>query len=174
MKWMLMPLRRYAEFRGRSRRLEFWLFSLFMAIVYILFIGAVITTASPQSDTSPVAAVPVVVVALLMGLFWLATLIPTLAVQVRRLHDTDRSGWWVMLWAGPMLLSYVMQIFVIATYGAANAGAFAVVSAIMGLAMFVGGIVLLIFFCLPGTRGENRFGTDPLGDTTDALAETFA
>ena len=64
----------------------------------------------------------------LTGLFALGILIPHLAVMVRRLHDTDRSGWWLLL----------------------------------GLLPLLGGLVLLIFFIIGGTRGPNRFGPDPV------------
>jgi uncharacterized membrane protein YhaH (DUF805 family) len=62
-------------------------------------------------------------------LFGLAVLIPSIAVGARRLHDTDRSGWWLLI----------------------------------ALIPFIGAIVLLVFFVLPGTQGTNRFGPDPYG-----------
>jgi len=170
MKWMLMPLRRYAEFGGRSRRMEYWMFALFLVIVYILFLGALIATGFPGRASGGAGFGAVVVVILFTGLFWLATLLPGIAVQVRRLHDTDRSGWWVMLWAGPMIVSNISPLLMAATQSVALVA----ISVIASLAFFIGCVVLLVFYCLPGTRGENRFGPDPLGDTTESLAETFA
>ena len=63
----------------------------------------------------------------LLGLWWLITLIPNLAVAIRRLHDTDRSGWWLFI----------------------------------GMIPLVGTIILLVFMFTEGTRGPNRFGPDP-------------
>lgn len=72
----MQPLRRYATFEGRARRKEYWYFFL----VCILS-GGVLAAIHPA----------------LYGLFWLGVLIPSLAVGVRRLHDTDRSGWWLIV-----------------------------------------------------------------------------
>ena len=66
----------------------------------------------------------------------LGLLIPSIAVSVRRLHDTDRSGWWLLL----------------------------------ALVPFVGGLVLLVFYILEGSRGSNRFGPDPLALETPGVA----
>jgi len=63
----------------------------------------------------------------LIGLFLLAAFIPTIAVQVRRFHDQDKSGWMVLLTFIP----------------------------------YLGGLIVMIFMCLEGTRGPNRFGPDP-------------
>ena len=67
----------------------------------------------------------------LLLIFSLAMIIPGLAVGVRRLHDTDRSGWWLLI----------------------------------GFVPLVGGIVLLVFMIMSGTRGPNRFGADPIETT---------
>jgi len=98
MEWMLLPYRRYAEFTGRSRRKEFWLFHLFLFLV-----GVVITAIFGRTDyvSSGFYASAVTNVSGfgggLLALFRLASLIPGLAVAVRRLHDQDRSGWLLLL-----------------------------------------------------------------------------
>lgn len=106
-----------------------------------------------------------------MVLVWLAFLLPTLAVQVRRLHDTNRSGWWL----GGFYLVYVIYLVFMfgvmspAIRSAASGNtpppspAFAIGIGILGLVMFVYAIGLLVMYCLPGTRGPNRFGDDPYG-----------
>lgn len=100
MEWMLMPLKRYAEFTGRSRRMEFWMFTLFTTIVSIvlLFIsglGGALTNpealAVMESGEGAFAGMGVGII--LIGIFGLAVLIPSIAVAVRRLHDRDMSGW---------------------------------------------------------------------------------
>ncbi len=118
MNWFIDCIKnKYAQFEGRARRKEYWFFVLFYLIVYIVL--SVIDTALGLLAGG--------VFGILSGIFWLATLIPAIAVAIRRLHDTDRSGWWVLLGLIPLV-----------------------------------GLVLLVFFVLPGTAGDNRFGPDPL------------
>lgn len=130
MEWMLMPLRRYADFNGRSRRKEYWMFVLGLLIVYLALgmlvsVGAASTSMGMEQNMawSPVAMLG-------MGLIFLvafAVIIPAIAVQVRRFHDQDKSGWFVLL----------------------------------ALVPYVGGIIVLVFMCLEGTKGDNRYGPDP-------------
>lgn len=94
MSWFLMALKKYAQFDGRSQRSEYWFFALF----YILFaiaatlIDVGIGSYDPQSGFGLVSAI------LAIGLF-----IPSLSVSVRRLHDTDRSGWWILICLIPLV-----------------------------------------------------------------------
>jgi uncharacterized membrane protein YhaH (DUF805 family) len=102
MNWMLMPLKRYAEFSGRSRRMEYWMFQLFMFLVYMAMMvlmmivggGAMMTGGDPSAAMAAGGAV--LIIFGLYALFALAMFIPSLAVSVRRLHDTNRSGWWIL------------------------------------------------------------------------------
>ena len=101
--WMIMPYRRYGEFEGRSRRREFWSFVLFYWLVYV---ALNVAFGHPQTivqfggvrAVSGLTGIP----ALVGGLFWLASLVPSLAVSVRRLHDQGRSGWLMLLWLIPL------------------------------------------------------------------------
>lgn len=129
MEWMLMPLKRYADFGGRSQRKEYWMFILLQIIVLLPLFLLVGVTGSFEEGSEEMSGVGLLFLGLI-GLFILAMLIPSLAVQVRRLHDTDRSGWWILLGLIPVV-------------------------------NYVGSIVLLVFYCLDGTKGENRFGPDP-------------
>lgn len=110
MEWFIMVWKRAFDFSGRSRRKEYWMFFLFYFIIYIALM----------------------VLDMVLGLgflalvFALAALIPNIAVGIRRLHDTDRSGWWLLLGFVPIV-----------------------------------GLVLIYFFVLEGTKGDNRFGPDP-------------
>ena len=90
MEWMILPLKRYADFSGRSRRKEYWMFFLFTIIVSVALgiIDAVLGLNFGSGFSSN---------GVLGSLFSLATLVPSLAVGIRRLHDTDRSGWWLLL-----------------------------------------------------------------------------
>jgi uncharacterized membrane protein YhaH (DUF805 family) len=116
--YALMPLRRYADFNGRSRRKEYWSYTL-------LIIAAVIVLSLIEGVLGMSGMVAGVYGPLTM-LLLLGTLVPSLAAGVRRLHDQDKSGWWMLLGLVPLA-----------------------------------GLVLLVFFLLEGTRGENRFGPDP-------------
>jgi uncharacterized membrane protein YhaH (DUF805 family) len=114
MEWMLMPYRRYAEFSGRSQRKEYWMFELLILIVYAVCF-ALITMGAPTVDPytgqmSGGSALATIGSALL-GLFALGTIIPALAVSVRRLHDTDKSGWWILIALVPLVGAIVLLVF---------------------------------------------------------------
>jgi uncharacterized membrane protein YhaH (DUF805 family) len=81
---------KYAEFDGRAKRPEFWWFTLFIVLVSIVL-----------DQISGIASL----------LFSVATLIPSLAVGARRLHDTNRSGWWQLLWFIPVIGWIVIIVF---------------------------------------------------------------
>lgn len=100
--WMLMPLRRYADFNGRSRRKEFWMF-LLGVIVASIVIGIV---ESILGLTGMVFGV----YGPLTTLFFLAIIVPYIAVIVRRLHDQDRTGWLALLLLVP-IVSLVLLVF---------------------------------------------------------------
>lgn len=100
-------IKNYVTFNGRANRPEYWYFALFNFLISIglLFVSRIIGTD------------------ILRGLYVLFSFLPSIAAGVRRLHDTDRSGWWLLL-----------------------------------------PIVNIIFLCLPGTLGDNRFGPQPGDD----------
>lgn len=164
---MFLPLKRYADFSGRSRRAEFWLWWLFnfiiagvlCAIIMVAVFGSIADLAHraaagefanyvpPEGSAAGYVelngekyAVPPELVAqaimgslgipaVLLGLWWLATLIPNLAVAVRRMHDQAKSGWWILI----------------------------------GFVPIIGGIWLLILYLTDGTPGPNQWGPDPKG-----------
>ena len=103
MSLMFEPLRKYVQFEGRARRSEYWLFSLFIFLtgipVGILLIVAGVGAAGAGSDSaaSVGAAGFSAILLLLVGAFYLAMFLPSLAVSVRRLHDSDKSGWLLLL-----------------------------------------------------------------------------
>ncbi|WP_310498117.1 DUF805 domain-containing protein [Sandarakinorhabdus sp.] len=165
--WMMEPLRKYATFSGRARRAEYWWFYLFYILVTVV-----------TNIVDGITGVPV-----LSALAALGLIIPFLAVAARRLHDTNRSGWW-MLAPTVAAIPYIFGMITMVAGGlgaaaGANAG-FGVLGAggaltvISGLAMLGLGILLLVWFCTRGTDGPNRFGADPLGAGDDTLASDFA
>lgn len=147
LEYMFMPFRRYADFRGRSRRMEFWSFGLFNLIVYAILFGIMIGTGASLAAMADTNGNPLQIITtlffsgfgLLLGIYWLATIIPTVAVTVRRLHDRDMSGWWYL---GFIVLSMIP------------------------LVGFLVSIAFLVIMFLPGTPGPNRFGSDPKDPTS--------
>jgi len=102
MNWYLEALRKYAVFDGRARRMEYWMFVLINCLI-IVVLSVVDTVVGLFSLGNSVGA--------LTGLYWLVVLVPSVAVTVRRLHDTDRSGWWALLALLPVLGTIVLFVF---------------------------------------------------------------
>ena len=103
MDWMTLPLKRYAEFSGRSRRKEYWMFVLFIIAVSvgIGIVEAILGLSATIGDAyGPISL-----------LFLLAIFIPSLAVQVRRFHDQGRSGWFVLLNFIPFIGTLIVLVF---------------------------------------------------------------
>jgi uncharacterized membrane protein YhaH (DUF805 family) len=103
--WVELVSRSTQEVRGlsgRSRRREYWYFVLFNIIVGIVLglIDALLGTRSSYAG-----------VGFLSGIYSLAVLIPTLAVTVRRLHDIDRTGWWILIGLVPLIGGIVLLVF---------------------------------------------------------------
>lgn len=93
MQWCVRVLRAYAVFTGRASLPEFWLFVLVSGLISVTLAVATVITTTRDGPNPLVAA--------LWALYSLATALPTLAVGVRRLHDTSRSGWWMLLALAP-------------------------------------------------------------------------
>lgn len=158
LEWMLMPLKRYADFSGRSRRKEFWMFQLLNIIMIAVFLGPIYRiiignmmsqmAVAPDGTYAPAASAgfqfgdhPIAIAFAAIGVLWaLFVLIPGIAVTVRRLHDRDMSGWWYL---GFVVLSIIPLIGIVASIG------------------------FLVVMCLEGTKGTNRFGADPKGGGTN-------
>ena len=106
----LQPLTRYTDFNGRARRKEYWYFAvMYYAVIFMIgFVGGILGDSASQ------------LIGGISILFALGMAIPSLAVGVRRMHDTNRRGWWLLL-----------------------------------------PIVNLVFLCIEGQQGSNRFGDDP-------------
>lgn len=103
MEWMLMPLKRYADFSGRSRRKEYWMFLLGVIIALVvlgLIEGALGMSGMIAGVYGPLTAV-----------LALAVIVPGIAVQVRRFHDQDKSGWFVLLNFVPFVGWIIVLVF---------------------------------------------------------------
>ena len=103
MNWYLQVLKKYAVFNGRARRTEYWMFVLFNFII-VIALGFIegFTGIAPGTDQS-----------VLGGLYMLAVLLPGIAVGVRRLHDTGRSGWWLLIGFVPLIGAIVLLVFMV-------------------------------------------------------------
>lgn len=139
MEWMLLPYRRYFDFSGRSRRKEYWMFTLLQVIVAVVLMIPIIASMAAIDQTDPQAGpgAGFWIGMVLLMVFFLGSMIPSIAVAVRRFHDQDRSGWMY-------LLSFIP---------------------------YIGGIVVVVFMCLEGTRGPNQYGPDPVDPNNAAVFE---
>lgn len=104
MNWYVAVLKNYVGFAGRAGRSEFWMFVLFNIVIDIVL---TIVDAAIGSQ-------------LLAGLYGLAVLLPSLAVGVRRLHDTGRAGWWILLGIIPIIGWIILIVFYAAEGQAAD------------------------------------------------------
>jgi len=156
-EWAIRPLTRYADFKTRAPRAEYWWFYLATLIA-----DRVLSFVEKQTSFGDS----------LSSLFALAVMVPWVAVTVRRLHDTDRSGWWLLIFVIPFA-GFV---------GLAVQSGFAGGDVIednplpfFGLVALtvIGGLALFIFTVTQGTAGANRFGPDPYRPD-EHLEEIFA
>ncbi|MBP2158666.1 MULTISPECIES: DUF805 domain-containing protein [Asticcacaulis] len=189
---MFQPLVKYADFNGRSRRSEFWLWVLFRIIIGIALGGVLLFTIGSSihlAENQPelfmqryMTAMPVI------QLVNLALLLPSLAVGVRRLHDINRSGWWIVMPVIVMIVGFILFFIVFGTslfqmISASNGGneitdaqgleiamkLFGSMTLCILLPVLISQIVMLIFYVTDGTPGPNRFGPDPKGRGNTAV-----
>ena len=200
---MFGPLRQLADFSGRSTRAQFWPFVFLIyalgqiisfAAVYPLFnaMGVVAEqqAAGTMSQQAADAALGEAMLALIPQFFWLivisgtANVVLLAAAATRRLHDTDRSGWWgfpcaILMLTGTFLMYQAFLIFTgwgndpgAASFEAAMA---IVVPLLLNNLVYLGFFVALIIFCATdGTPGPNRYGEDPKGRDPAEEAERVA
>ncbi len=108
MQWYTDVLKKYAVFSGRARRKEYWMFFLFNLVISVIL--SIVDSVAGTNGSG---------VGVISTIYSLAVLIPSLAVGVRRLHDTGRSGWWILIGLIPIIGTIVLIVF-LATEG--NAG----------------------------------------------------
>ncbi|MBY4593996.1 DUF805 domain-containing protein [Ottowia caeni] len=104
MNWFLIALKKYATFSGRAQRAEYWYFVLFYILILfgLTLIDSITGSYSAESGMG-----------LLGGIFTLLLLIPSIAVGARRLHDTGRSGWWLLIALIPLVGAIVLLVFTV-------------------------------------------------------------
>ena len=134
---------RYVDFQGRSRRSEYWWVQLFVVLVVLLIaLPAVTIGGFAQEDPNAIGLILVG----LGGLFFLAIIIPMIALEVRRFHDMNQTGWLVLAFR---------------------------IAAFIPIVSMVSGIAQIVWFCFPGTQGPNKYGPDPKGGLGPTTAATF-
>lgn len=151
-------LTKYAVFSGRARRKEYWYFFLFNVIVSFIigFLGGVMQ--KPKAMT------------LLSMVVTLVFLLPSIAVAVRRLHDTGRSGWWYLLGVAGLALSLTARQLLTPEN--------LLVPLLLSLVSLACSIPLIVWECQDSQPGENRFGPNPKdgvdAETAQRLIQTAA
>jgi uncharacterized membrane protein YhaH (DUF805 family) len=180
---IFQPLVKYVDFQGRSRRSEFWLW-----VLVRIAVGAVLGTISisvlmsgmnfqnpdPSQFVGRYFSVMPIVQLVNLGL-----LLPTIAVAVRRLHDINRTGWWVIMPVVVAIAGVILffifagtQLFSAMSAGGAMTdeqglkfafGMFGSLFLFIFLPILIAEIVMLVFYVTDGTPTANRFGPDPKG-----------
>jgi uncharacterized membrane protein YhaH (DUF805 family) len=151
---------KYVTFNGRARRAEFWWFVLFLFLVRAA--AAILDAAALHGarGAGPLSA-----------LSSLGLLLPWLAVMTRRMHDTDRSGFWVLgFYVASIVVAggFVAALFILFSASEPSGGA-ALAIYLCGLGWLGLGITWIVMLCLNGTRGPNRYGPDPLYPVPDVF-----
>lgn len=144
---------KYFTFSGRARRSEYWWFYLF-TILLGFAAGIIDVLLGTGSDD--------------IGIFGtiasLVTLIPSLSAQVRRLHDTGRSGWWI---GGAFIAVIIFGIMIAGAMGVTATSSdsfsltFAIAIIVFAIAFLIWGITMLVFMCQDSDQGTNKYGPSP-------------
>ena len=128
MYWFLDPIaNHYADFKGRASRKQYWMFALGNGILMLGILVSMVYALFNSSTSFDFGGLTGFIV--LLCIVALALFLPTLAIQVRRLHDIGWSGWWI-------LVSFIP---------------------------YIGGLVLVVLYCLPSQVGTNKYGVHPYG-----------
>ncbi|MDR1339032.1 MAG: DUF805 domain-containing protein [Prevotellaceae bacterium] len=146
MEWYLKVLRHYADFNGRARPKEYWMFVLFYAVFGLAatFIDILVKELANGKAF----------VFICRDMYMLAMFLPALALTVRRLHDTGRSGWWTLSIFVPASAVQALSI-------AGVLGRDGTLPAVFGIVLIAGSVCLLVLTLLKGQQGDNRYGSDP-------------
>lgn len=158
--WAKRPIiEKYADFSGRAPRAEFWWYCLALVVAYILL--------SIVESIIGVRGMILGAYGPLTCMLWLATIVPSIAVGVRRLHDINRTGWLVLAPFVPWILAVVFggtaMLGAAAGSGAGMMAGAGIAAIFMMMALLIE-IVLVVLWVLPGTPGDNRYGPDPYGE----------
>ena len=104
MGWFILAWTRAAEFTGRSRRKEYWMFQLFNILVGVAIAMVALLIGGKAGINT---------FAFSLGAYGLVSFVPSLSCMVRRLHDTGRSGWWYFIGFVPLIGGIVLMVFMV-------------------------------------------------------------
>jgi uncharacterized membrane protein YhaH (DUF805 family) len=142
-------MNKFVTFSGRASRSEYWYFALFVFLVSI--VCSILDGAFSPGYRQEMGV--------FQGISSLVFLLPNLAVTVRRLHDTDRSGWWIGgFWLALVVFGVIAALIMNTGSAGRNPEAMAPFAIIFGLGILMYSITLLVFICQRGTAGPNRHG----------------
>ena len=157
--------RKYSTFSGRATRAESWWWILFTGLAG-LALGTVDTVTGTMGMFGDSG--------LLGVLFELATLVPSLALGARRLHDINRTGWWLLLFWSFILISAIgggillVSLFLLDNFLILTVLGFALVIG-FGILWVIGMLVLIVWAIKRGDEGPNKYGSDPRPTTSQQL-----
>ena len=149
----LKVFKQYANFKGRASRKEFWMFFLYHSLILLVLFF----TQFCLINSDNVGSYFGIVFPFLLSIYFFITLTPTLAVTVRRLHDTDKSGIWVIVPFSILWLFLIIHSYI------ANLERWSIG---FGLFTITFGIILLVFLLKKGADKENEWGQIPMNGKT--------
>lgn len=142
---------KYCNFKGRASRSEFWWFYLFSIIL--------------SSCAMPLQFISQTAYFVVLGIMYLALVLPTLGVTVRRLHDIGKSGWWYI---GLVLIGFLWSMAVgimVGISAVTGSGEFSPVGGLffgVGLVvMLVYAVIMIVWLCKPSQPSDNKYGPEP-------------
>ena len=176
MKWFIKCFKQYADFSSRARRKEYWWFTVINFIIMLIFIIGLMVPIFKMSyavamsggdledfnEMEMVAAMlknPFIYIYLI---YYLAVLVPSIAVFVRRMHDIGRSGYWAFLYFGA---SIIAQIVNMGNYGTG-------VTIIIAMVLLFITIFFLVWLFTDSQYGPNQWGPNPKGEGNPEEATT--
>lgn len=171
MKWFFKCFKQYADFSSRARRKEFWWFTVInFIIMMILVIGFMVpfikmgySTAMAGGSAEDIDESQIAIALLknpfiyIYLIYYLAVLIPSISVFVRRLHDIGRSGYWAFLYFGVCLLAQIVSAF-------SQTQSYNPAVAVIAFVLFVIAIIFLVWLFTDSQYGPNQWGPNPKGE----------
>ena len=176
MKWYIKCLKQYADFSGRARRKEYWWFMVINFIIsMVLVIGWLIPLIKlgynyAATGVEDIDEMEIMLTAMkspflyIYMLYYLAIIIPSIAVTVRRLHDIGKSGYWAFLIYGGSFLGSISQ------YSLQTTNTLAYI--IIALTCFVIIIISLVWMFTNSDYGPNQYGPNPKGEGNPTEEQT--
>lgn len=131
----------YIDFKGRARRKQYWMWVLYYLIFCLIYSITVVTIyAVTKADIIAKNA------SIFGKIYFYILLLPSLGLQVRRLHDSGKSAWWLLVYAIP----FAETKLAISSIDTLNS-------------LIIGAIIMIILFCLDSQPGTNKYGPNPKG-----------